>query len=152
MDRVDAELLLGRRRGGQRLARDRRGEPAHELEQAGPARVDHARVAENVERLLRARDRLLPAPDDRRKQVGVRLSGAGVLLRLLGELADDREHRPLDRVPDCAIRGVARGAEAACDRLWVDRVALRERLAGAADDLRQDHAGVAAGAHRARHA
>ena len=64
-------------------------------------------------------------------------------LGLLGELADRGQHRPLDRLADGAVGGVARAAERGREV-----VGAAERLGGAADDLRQDHARVAAGAHQ----
>ena len=63
----------------------------------------------------------------------------------VGQLADRGQHRPLDRLLDGAVRGVARRAES-----LGEVVALGERLGRAADDLRQDHARVAARAHQRR--
>src|SRR5207247_3275431 len=57
--------LFGRRRFGQRLAGDRGGEPAHELQQTGAAGVDEPRVTEDVELLPRLRHCSLPAFDER---------------------------------------------------------------------------------------
>ena len=77
----------------------------------------------------------------------VRVAG---ILGLLGELADHRQHRPFDRAPHRAVGGVARGAEGAADRRGVEQPGLAERLGGAAQDLGEDHARVAARAHQRR--
>ena len=76
------------------------------------------------------------------------LARSGVLLRGLGHLADRGQHRPLDRLLHGAIRGVARRAKRA------RKVVVHgERLGGAANDLREDHARIAPCSHQrsARH-
>ena len=132
------------------LSGDRGRETAHELQETGAARVDHARPAEDVELLLGLRDGLLAAPHESREQLGGVEVGGGASLRLLGEGADDRQHRPLDGLADGTVRLVASGPERPCDRRGVDGPRPAELLGGAADDLRQDHARVAARAHQRR--
>ena len=151
MDRVEAGLVgvLGGR-VGERLAGERRRDAADDLEQAGSARVDDSRLAQDGELVRRARQRVLAALDQLLQQRrGLQIRVARVL-GLLGELADHRQHRPLDRTPHGAVGGVARGAEGAADRGRVEQPGLAERLGGAAQDLREDHARVAAGAHQRR--
>ena len=71
------------------------------------------------------------------------------LLRLLGELADHREHRPLDGPPHGAVGGVGGAAQRLRRERRRDPVRrLREHVGRAADDLREDHARVAARAHQ----
>ena len=71
-----------------------------------------------------------------------------VRLRLLGHLADNREHRPFDRLRHCAVRGVAGPAERSRQRRRVELLGLGDDLGEAAQDLREDDARVAAGAHQ----
>ena len=104
--RVDAEAFRRHRRFGNRLARDDRRHATHDLEQARPARVDDARVAEDVELLLRQLDRALPALDERVEQLARKEIRRRPRLRFLREGADHRQHRPLDRTAYRAIRGV----------------------------------------------
>ena len=87
--------------------------------------------------LARLGDGVVAARDDRRE--------VGAVLGRVGHRADRGQHRPLDRLLHRAIGGVARRAEG-----LGEIVALGERLGRAADDLREDHAGVAAGAHQRR--
>ena len=70
--------------------------------------------------------------------------------RLLGHLADHRQHGPLDRLPNRAVGGVARAAEGPCERRRVELLGLPDNLCEAAKDLGEDHARVAAGAHQRR--
>ena len=89
------------------------------------------------------------ATSRRNSSVGLE-AGVARVLGLLGELADHRQHRPLHRPAHGAVGGVARGAEGAADRGRVEQSRLAERLGGAAEDLGEDDAGVAAGAHQRR--
>ena len=57
MDRLDRQLLLGRRLGN-RLAGERGRDAANDLEQARASGVDDARSAQDVEQLGRALDRV----------------------------------------------------------------------------------------------
>ena len=64
-------------------------------------------------------------------------------LGLFGELPDRGQHRPFDGDANGAVGGVARSAQ----RLR-KIVGGAERLGGAPDDLREDHAGVPPSAHQ----
>ena len=151
VDGVDAGLVrvLGRRIG-ERLAGQRRGDAADDLEQAGAAGVDDPGLAEDGELVRRARQRILAALDQLLQQRrGLEIGVAGVL-GLLGELTDHRQHRPLHRTADGAVGRVARGAEGTADRGRVEQPGLAERLGGAAQDLGEDDARIAASAHQRR--
>ena len=149
VDRVGARPLELGRRLGHRLAGDRGGDAAHELEQPRPARVDDARLAQHVELLRRPRDRLLAATDELDEQVAERRAAGRALLGLLGELADHRQHRPLDRPPHRAVGGVGGAPERPGGERRVDPVRRAgEHVGRAADDLGEDHARVAARAHQ----
>ena len=60
MDGLDAGRRLGGGRGRQRLAGDRAGQPAEELDEPRAARVDHSRLAQDLELVGRAGHGLLP--------------------------------------------------------------------------------------------
>ena len=116
----------------------------------GAARVDDPGLLEDGELVRRARQRVLAALDQLLQQRrGLELGVAGIL-GLLGELTDHRQHRSLHRTPHGAVGGVARGAEGAADRGGVEEPGLAQRLGGAAQDLGEDDARVAAGAHQRR--
>ncbi len=137
-------------RVGERLAGQRRGDAANDLEQACAARVDDPGFLEDGELVRRSRQRVLTALDQllqQRRGLEIRVAG---ILGLLGELADHRQHRSLDRTPHGAVGRVARGAEGAADRGGVEEPGLAQRLGGAAQDLGEDHARVAASAHQRR--
>ena len=68
---------------------------------------------------------------------------------LLGHLADDGQHRPLDRALDRAVRGVARTAERAAEPRGAGLLGLAEHLDEPADDLGEDDARVARAPMRA---
>ena len=141
-------VLGGRVR--ERLAGQRRRDAAHDLEQACAAGVDDPGLLEDSELVRRPCQRVLAALDQLLQQRrGLELRVAGVL-GLLGELADHRQHRSLHRTPYRAVGGVAGGAEGAADRRGVEQPGLAERLGGAAQDLGEDHARIAAGAHQRR--
>ena len=136
---------------GSGLARDRRGEPAHDLEQPGAARVDDAGLAQDVEQLRRARERVLAALDER---------GAAARRRLEVRRAWPRPPRPArgsrsasSPRPACARRGRPRRSRARNARAIVGAsiaFGLAEHLGDAAHDLGEDDAGVAARAHQRR--
>ena len=151
VDGVEAGLVgvLGRR-VRKRLAGQRRRDAAHDLEQPGAARVDDARLAQHGELVRRARQRVLAALDQLLQERGGLQLGVARVLGLLGELPDHAQHRPLDRAAHGPVGGVARGAERAADRGGVEQPGLAERLGGAAQDLGEDHARVAARAHQRR--
>ena len=138
------------RRVRDRLPGQRRRDAADDLEQAGSARVDDARLAQHVELVGRTGERVLAALDQLLQQRrGLERSVARVL-GLLGELPDHRQHRSLDRAAHGPVGGVAGGAERPSDRRCVEEPGLAERLGGAAQDLGEDDAGVAARAHQRR--
>ena len=70
----------------------------------------------------------------------------------VGHLAEDGQHRALGRVADRLVGGVGGAGEGRGDQHRVDQLAgpAGQLLGGAADDLAEDHAGVAAGAHQRR--
>ena len=76
MDRVDAGRHLGGGRGRQRLAGDRAGQPAEELDEPRAARVDDSRLAQDLELLGRAGHGLLPVPHELDEQLPERLGPA----------------------------------------------------------------------------
>ena len=151
VDCVEACLVsLFDRRVRDRFPGQRRRDAADDLEQAGSAGVDDARLAQHVELVGRTGERVLAALDQLLQQRrGLERSVARVL-GLLGELPDHGEHRPLDRAPHSPVGGVAGGAERPSDRRCVEEPGLAERLGGAAQDLGEDDAGVAARAHQRR--
>ena len=70
-------------------------------------------------------------------------------LGLLRQLADDRQHRPLDRPPHRAVRSVGSATQRTSGQRRVDPVRrFHEDVGDAAHDLGQDHARVAARAHQ----
>ena len=137
-----------RRRLGQRLARERRRRcPRTISTQPGAAGVDDARLA----RGRRACSRRARDARRRRGATSARSSSGGGSPRrrlgLLGELADRRSAS--SPRPACARRGrrrrSPRGARRDDGRR---RSAAPSDVGGAAHDLREDHAGVAARAHQ----
>ena len=70
----------------------------------------------------------------------------------VGHLAEDGQHRPLGRLAHRVVGGVGGAGEGGGDQHRVDQLAgaAGQLLGGAADDLAEDHAGVAAGAHQRR--
>ena len=147
MDRFERRLLaLGR--FGERLAGDRGGEPPNELDEARGARVDDAGLAQDLELLGSSGHRFLAALDQslqHLRRVGLRPC---TLLRRVGQFADHRQHRPLDRLAHGAVGLVARSTEGLGDGGRVDRLRCAQHLGGTANDLREDHARVAAGRHQ----
>ena len=138
-------------------------------DQAVAAGVDDARFAQHLELLGGALDRALAVLDRPLEDLGedrVLLLLADPLVEALavgveaGELAGDRvrhlaedgQHRPLGRLADRVVGGVGGAGEGGGDEHRVDQLAgaAGELLGGAADDLAEDHAGVAAGAHQRR--
>ena len=151
VDRVEARLV--RRLGRclrQRLAGERGDEPADKLQQTRTAGIDDARLLEHRQLLRRARERVLAAQDERVEQLGDVAPGVRRGLRLLGQLADHGQHRPFHRPAHGPVGGVARAAERTRHTAGVDRSRLAEDLGGAAQDLGEDHARVAARAHQRR--
>ena len=70
----------------------------------------------------------------------------------VGHLAEDGQHRPLGGLAHRVVGGVGGGGEGGGDEHRVDQLAgaAGELLGGAADDLAEDHAGVAARPHQRR--
>ena len=138
-------------------------------DQAVAAGVDDAGFAQHLELLGRARDRALAVLDRPLQHLGqdrVLLLFADVAAEPLlvglevgelagervGHLAEDGQHRPLGRLADRVVGGVGGAGEGGGDQHRVDQLAgaAGQLLGGAADDLAEDHAGVAAGAHQRR--
>ena len=127
---------LRRRCGlGERLTREACGDPAHDLDEARGSRVDDARRPQLLELPLRPCDSLVSVGDECGEQLRGGIVAAA--LGLVGQLADDREDRPLDRLAHRGVGGVRCSSERRRNRT-VGLVALH----GASDDLRQDHARV----------
>ncbi len=143
VDRLDRDRVVVGGRLRQRLAGDGRGDPAHDLDEPGRARVDDAGLPEDVEQLGRPEDAVVAALDQVPEQLDGRLPAPR--LGLVGQLADRGQHRPLDRLADGAVGRVGRAPDGARQV-----GALAERVGGAADDLREDDARVAARAHQRR--
>jgi hypothetical protein len=149
MDRLHADGRGCHRRRGHRLAGDRTGQPAQQLDKAGAARVHDSRLAQDVELIRGAGDGLLAVPHEIQEQLAERLGVGGPALGLLRELADDGEHRPLDRPAHGAIGGVGGSPQRPRRERRVDPVRrLGEDVGDPADDLGEDDAGVAAGSHQ----
>jgi hypothetical protein len=145
--RIEAQLLLDRRLRD-RLARDDGRDAAHDLQQAGAARIDDARAPQHVQQLGRPLDRVGSATHDRGDQLADR--AVGVRLCLLRHLTDDGEHRPLDRLRHRRVGSVAGTAEGSCQGGRVEALRLGHGFREPADDLGEDHAGVAPRAHQRR--
>ena len=79
-------------------------------------------AAPSISRLVRPGAIAVIAARNQRSEIAARL-------RLLGELADRGQHRPLDRPFDRAVGRVARGAESRC-QVVARREADHGRLAG----------------------
>ena len=75
------------------------------------------------------------------------LSGNGV-----GDLTEDREHRPLDRVPHRLVSRIGRLGEGRGDEGGIDRLARAgsELFRSTPDDLAEDHSGIPSGAEQGR--
>ena len=141
---------------------DHAGEEDHQAVAAG---VDHAGLGEDGQQLGAAVDRLLPHPDRLgqdpgehgvlvgRRGVGVEALAARVrdhVGHVPGHLADDREDRPLGRRADRAVGLIGRAGHRGGQQHRVDELAGTgdQLLRRAADELGEDHAGVAAGAEQ----
>ena len=133
------------------------------------AGVDDAGLAQHLELLRGPRDRALAVLDRPLQDLGqdrVLLGVADVAAEPLlvglevgelagervGHLAEDGQHRPLGRLAHRVVGGVGGAGEGGGDQDRVDQLAgaAGELLGGAADDLAEDHAGVAAGPHQRR--
>ena len=144
-------------------------DPGEDQHQAVAARVDDAGFAQHLELLRRPRDRPLAVLDRPLQDLGedrvlllfgdvaaeplfVGLEVGELAGERVGHLAEDGQHRPLGRLADRVVGGVGGGGEGGGDQHRVDQLAgpAGQLLGGAADDLAEDHAGVAAGAHQRR--
>ena len=150
VNRVEAQSLARDRRIRDRLAGHAEREPARDLHEPRTARVDHSRVAENVQHLGGARNGVLAAGEQRCEELRRREAPVLLPLSLLGHLADDGEHRPLDRALDGPVGGIARTSERTAKPRSAHIVRTGEHVDEAANDLREDHAGVPASAHQRR--
>ena len=150
MDRVEAQSLA--RDGSIRnlLAGHAERETARDLHEPRGACVDDTRVAEDVEHLGRALHRVLPAGEHRGEELRRREAPVLLPLPLLGHLANDGEHRSLDRTLDGPVRGIARTPERAAQARSAHVVGAAEHVDESAHDLREDHAGVPPSAHQRR--
>ena len=128
---------------------DERVERSGEQERQAPTTgIDDAGVTQDLEQLRRPFDARIGGANrglEHGHQLGRhrrRLGSRG------GGLADDGQHRALDRAGDGRIGRVAATLQGACQVAAVDRGLAVDLLAHAAQDLREDHAAVAAGAHQ----
>jgi hypothetical protein len=155
-------LHLGGRLAVVAQSRDHAGED--EDQPVGP-RVDHPGLLQHRELFRGPRDGALSVGDrrlqhlreDRVLLLGRRLPAepGDVHVREAprhrgGDLAEDGEHRALRRVAHRGIGRVRGVGEGGRDQLRIDQLARAagELLSRAADDLGEDHARVAAGAHQ----
>ena len=150
MNGLDADRRRVGRGFRQRLSRRTRGKPARDLEQARPARVDDAGFLQDREQLRSPCDCLLSTRDDAAQELGLRQRADLGLLAFLGHLADDGQHRPLDRTADGTVGGIARRAEGLRENGSVDLLVLGQHVGEPPDDLGEDDAGVPARAHQRR--
>ena len=141
--------------------------PADDHHQPERAGVDDPGLGEHVELLGRVADRLLAGEQRRRQHLGeqrvllvrggVRVEPLAQPLRAplgdrLGHRPDHGQHRALGGLANRGVGRVAGVGERGLDQLRVDQPARRRRhlLRRPADDLAQDHAGVAARSHQRR--
>ena len=70
----------------------------------------------------------------------------------MGDLAEDGEHGALGRFANRCIGGIGGLGEGRCDQHRIDQLARTgsELFGGTPDDLAENHAGVAPGAHQRR--
>ncbi len=152
-----------------RLVASQRGDDAGEHDrQAVAAGIDDAGVAQGGQQLGAALDRflagvhgalersgdqlILDAARRRRLQARVACAVRDVGGDLVGHLARDGQHRSLCRIAHGRVRAVGGIRERGADQRRVDQLARPgdELLGGASNQLREDHAGVAARAEQRR--
>ena len=119
-----------------------------EQEEAGTARVHDARLLQHRQHLRRTRQRVGAL---RAGRLDHRDERAAVVLRDrrrgLRRFAHDSQDGALDRLHHGAVRRVRCGGQRRREGRPVDGVVVAQHVGHAPEDLRQDHAGVAAGAH-----
>ncbi len=147
VDRVEPERLGLDRRIRELLAGRAVDHAARDLDEPGPARVDDAGIAQDVEHLRRPRERVLTRRENGLEEVVGRDAAQLLPLALLRHLADDGQHRPLDGSLHRAVGRVARATERAAEQRRADALVRAEHLDEPAHDLREDDARVPAGAH-----
>jgi len=148
VDRLLGDLVRHLRHVGKRLAGECMEDAADELDQPGAAGVDDARLAELVEHLGGAANRVVAARHDPREALDDRQRAHVPELRLLGHLADDGQHRPLHGKLHRVVRARRPRTERLGHHVAVDLVALAEDTGHAADDRRENDAGIPLGLHR----
>ena len=148
VDRLLGDLLGDDRHLGERLAGQPVEDAAEQLDEPCPARVDDARLAELVEHLRRPLDRVVTACDRPGERLGDRERTHLGQLRLLGHLADDGQHRPLDRHLHGLVRARRSGSDRDGEDLAVDRLVLAEHARHAPHDRAEDDARVPLRLHR----
>jgi hypothetical protein len=167
LERVLEAPALGVHPGSQRCARDRLGrrpgrharrrqrcavegmEEALQEEKEPPATgVDDAGLLEDRQHLRGVVERVLRAPDDAAAALDQVLAVAVRCFCLLGRLTRDGEDRPLLRLHDGLVREVGAAAQPVRERSRIESVRIADGFGDAAEELRQDHAGVAACAHQ----
>ena len=157
--------LVGDRR--RRGPAQRRDHPGHEDRQRVAAGVDDARLGEHRQQLRPAVDRLLTGHERALEHVGDqrvlgRRVGAGLEARLRhvrelrrgrrGHVAHHGQHRPLGRLADRLVGALGGAGQRGRQQRRIDELAgARDQLlGGAADQLAEDHARVAARAEQRR--
>ncbi len=173
---ISARVVLGvadaRRRVVVELGRlvpaQRRDHAREDDRQPVAAGVDHPGVAQRgqqlgatLDRFLSRRDGTLERRGDRgvllpRRRVGIQALALGAVREvgddLVGHLARDRQDRALSRFAHRGVGAVGRVRKRRADQRGVDQLAgaADELLGGAANQLGEDHAGVAARAQQRR--
>jgi hypothetical protein len=125
----------------ERLAGNVGGDPAQDLDESRGTRIDHACLPEHLELVLRPRDRGVSVLDQRMQKLGQPFVAAR--LGLVGQRPDHRQDRPFD-----GLANRRPGRVGAAPQRGRHGTVLIEALDGATDDLREDHAGVAASAEQ----
>ena len=147
MHGLERESARNRLELGERLAADVRRDPAQELQHAGSARIDHPGLSENVQLIGGRGEGALAVRHELAEGLRHRRIGGRERLRLLRELAGNRQHRPLLRVADGGVARVARSPKRPCDRCGVDRAFIPQCLDRATDELGEDDPRVPSRAH-----
>jgi hypothetical protein len=147
VDRLERDPARDHLELGHRLAANVCGDAAQNFEHPCASGIDDSGLLENVELVLRGGERRLAARDEVGKSVLERRVGGRELLGPLGERAGNGEHRPLLRVPHGGVARVAGSSQRPREACRIDPLSPAELLGGAADELREDDARVAARSH-----